>query len=143
MTTTTKRRRTKVRVLTAVGFLLLASVFTAPSAQAHSGGPTGACTLYTYTIGSTCFEWNGDDQWVYDRPPADGWRVGVQIRTDYGKIRWCVNAHGAGTWHECTFDHREHRCVQFRLYEQNGPSGPTRNWRNWTRPISTSTGDPC
>jgi hypothetical protein len=118
-------------------------MFAAPAASAHSGGPTDACVLYTATIGSTCFEWNGDDQWVYDRPPSNGWSVGVEIRTDYGKIRWCVNSHGADTWHECNFDHLEDHCVQFRLYEQNGVGGPTRNWTNWTRPISTSTGNLC
>jgi hypothetical protein len=131
----------KLRIMAAAGALVIASTVTASGAAAHSGGPP-ACVRYTATIGSTCFEWNGDDQWVYDR--ANSWRVGVQIRTDYGKVRWCVNAHGPGTWHECTFDHLEGRCVQFRLYEQyGGPTGPTRSWTNWTEPIRTSTGNPC
>jgi hypothetical protein len=91
---------------------------------------------------ASCFEWDGDDQWVQDSKSNDG-SARAQIQTNYGKVRWCANTHQAVSWYECTFDHSENTCVRWRMYEQHGTGGPSRNWTPWTRWHSTSTGDLC
>jgi hypothetical protein len=135
------------RLVAVLSMLLLAVpaavVIGAPAAQAAS--PPGACE-YFYSdpyYGETCFEWEGDDQWVWDGAP-NGWGVVVQIETDYGKVRWCANREGASTWVECKFDHDEDHCVRFRLFEQDdGADGPTRNLTAWSQYISIRTGSNC
>jgi hypothetical protein len=123
---------------------------TVPTAQAHEGEEADDCVGYLWTdpfYGETCFEVDGDDQWVYDGD-QNGWRVGVNIATDYGKIRHCENTHGEGTWHECTFNHDEDGCVSYQLYErdadeQNGGDGEPDYHSPWSPWISIRTGAPC
>jgi hypothetical protein len=124
--------------ITSLGVALVAS-----PAQAHSGTPPAACVYYESSFGASCFEWEGDDQWVADLA-SNGWSARAQIETNYGKTRWCANTHTAPSWHECTFDHDEDGCVRWRMYEQDGgDTGPTRNWTNWTAWHSIRTGDAC
>lgn len=133
----------KRKAMAAVGAMTLAFFgFGTSSAQAHEGGPTDDCVLFTTSYGATCFEWNGDDQWVYDGA-SNGLRVGVLIETDYGKTRICENAHGAGTWHECKFDHREERCVRFAMYQRDGANGEPRDVTNYSPWVSIRTGRAC
>jgi hypothetical protein len=114
-----------------------------PAAQAHEGGPPAACRGFFSDFGETCFEWSGDDQWVY-RAVSGSWNPRVQIETNYGKTRWCANTHGADTWHECTFDHDEDGCVRFRMFEQLGNDNTqTRRWTVWSPWVSISTGATC
>lgn len=134
------------KVLGTLAGAVLATMFLATPASAHTGSPPQACGYYYggASYGATCFEWDGDDQWVYDRY-SNGWGVGVDLRTNYGKYRTCENTHGAGTWHECKYDHRENTCVQFRLYERNwnGTSVDYRNVTPWSEWVNTASGDPC
>jgi hypothetical protein len=123
-------------------FSTLGVAVAATPATAHPGGPPAGCYAYDAPFGASCFEWAGDDHWVKDKL-ANDWSARVQIETTYGKVRWCANTHGAVSWHECTFDHQEGTCVRWRMFEQNGTGGPTRNWTNWSYWHSTSTGDIC
>ncbi|MEV4619898.1 hypothetical protein AB0J74_14460 [Asanoa sp. NPDC049573] len=139
-------RRKLVTVLSALLLALPAAVFFGAPAQAAAKEPPAGCR-YFHTVnpyyGDTCYEWDGDDQWVYDGV-GDGWSARVEIETLYGKVRWCANTETAGHWVECTFDHEEGSCVHFRMYEQDGgDNGPTRYWTDWTPWISTSTGADC
>jgi hypothetical protein len=114
-----------------VSLLLLALPATS---QAHRGGPPAddceaAPNVNIEGWGDACFEVEGDAHWVRDQTPND-WSVRVQIQTDYGKIRWCANTHGADSWHRCNFDHREFSCVRWRMFEQKGRS--TRKWTDWS-----------
>ena len=136
----------RAKMLTFSVLVLLAAsiglLSTASPAAAHTGQPPNGCRYYESPFGASCFEWDGDDQWVQDSEPND-WSARAQIQTSYGKVRWCANTHHAVSWHECEFDHSENTCVRWRMYEQHGTGGPTRNWTPWTRWHSTSTGDLC
>jgi hypothetical protein len=97
-----------------------------PAASAHAqrqpplGGTVGHCFWLDHDcIGEARFEWDGDDQWVIDGR-ANGWGVGAKIQTDYGKVRWCTSFLGKDVWHECRFNHKEYRCVRWRMYEIKG-----------------------
>lgn len=124
---------------------VLVTLFLATPASAHSSSPP-QCGYYDggASYGYTCFEWDGDDQWVYDAA-SNGWGVGVDIRTNYGKYRSCEKTHGAGKWHECKFDHRENTCVQFRLYQRNwnGSTVVRDYYTKWSQWVNTATGKPC
>ncbi|MEO3748396.1 hypothetical protein [Plantactinospora sp. B5E13] len=121
---------------------------TASPASAHTGNPPSGCHYTNFftgggtNYGRACFEWEGDDHWVADLQ-GNGRRVGVDIQTNYGKYRNCENTHGAGTWHECTFDHLEEECVRWRGYEYDGDTGSFYNitpWSSWRR---IDTGGAC
>lgn len=94
------------------------------------------------TVGKSCFEWNGDDQWFIDTN-SDGWGVASRIQTEYGKERYCRNFHGIGRWHECRYDHREWQCIRWKLGEVKIIDGRYyyRNWSYWTFWYNTSTGE--
>jgi hypothetical protein len=138
-------------ITTAVALLLTVLVSGASAAQAQpaqQADPPSPENCWRFEAGDpiwgiSCFQVNGDDQWVKD-DEANGWAVGAQIQTNYGKTRWCANRNTAGSWVECKFDHRENTCVRFRLYEQDGGAdGPTRNWTAWTPWLSTTYYDFC
>lgn len=133
------------KVLGTLAGAVLAMMFLATPASAHTGSPP-QCGYYDggASYGATCYEWDGDDQWVYDAA-SNGRGVGVEIYTNYDKFRRCENTHGAGTWHECQFDHRENTCVTFRLYERNssGTSVDRFNYTAWSQWVNTATGNPC
>lgn len=138
------------KLVTALSTLLLALpaalFFGAPAAQAAAIEPPVNCRPFHTEdpyYGETCYEWEGDDQWVYDGA-SDGWSARVEIETLYGKVRWCASTGTAGHWTECKLDHEEGSCVHFRMYEQDGgDNGPTRYWTPWTTWISTTSGRDC
>jgi hypothetical protein len=127
---------------------LLGAILLLPAAgEAHKTGPPEDCE-WTWEInaegwGDSCFEPDGDKHWVRDQTP-NHWSVRIQIQTDYGKIRWCANTHGADSWHSCNFDHREDTCVRWRMFEQSDrvpiPLDNTRKWTDWSAWENTSTG---
>jgi hypothetical protein len=129
-----------VAALAAVSFMGLS--IGSPAAQAHDSGPPNLCIGEISTSwGYTCFEIHGDDQWVYDRS-SNGWGVRVQVEVpEDNKVRWCVQSHGFGFWHQCNYDHWEDRCVFFRMFEQKGDS--TRNWTGWSGPWPTGNNVIC
>jgi hypothetical protein len=102
--------------------------------------PAGCNPWLTTSWGQTCYEYEGDDQWVRDLN-ANGWAAVVHVQTNYGKNRYCVSLPAAQGWGECTFDHRETGCVRFRMYEER--NGVTRNPTGWTLWHSIATGGFC
>jgi hypothetical protein len=112
---------------------------TATPAAALVSPPT-ACRYFITTYGETCYEWDGDDQWVRDRD-ANGWTTIVEIQTNYDKYRECVAPAAADGWRECGFDHKENKCVRFRMVERKGVL--TNRVSTWTLFYSTSTGTEC
>lgn len=86
--------------------------------------------------GLTCFEAKGDDQWVKDTRDDDK-AFAVNVRTEYGKERTCVdNTKG---WTECKYDHKEGKCLTFRGGHEDSGAG---DFFDTTRWLSASTGDP-
>jgi hypothetical protein len=132
--------RLKATIAVAV---LLGSMFVAPPALADS--PPGACREHDFGIsyGRACFEWSGDDFWVRDNS-SNGWSVRAQIEESYHpyRVRWCVNSESAPNWHECRYDMSEGQWIRWRLFEQNGQGGPTRNWTAWSYWHCASNGLP-
>jgi hypothetical protein len=110
---------------------LLATLLTPAAASAHTGGPPNeqlicsprqAWSTDGYVRG--CFEVQGDDFWVYDAR-ADGasgvvvwWTTG--LNASYGE---CRNAHGNGTWHECTYDLHEGDRIDWEHWTFDGDTG--------------------
>jgi hypothetical protein len=84
--------------------------------------------------GWTCYEAQGDDQWVIDTLNNDR-RFWVYIETEYGKKRYCGD--DTAGWTECKFDHREHECVIFAGHYRAPDS-----YFGWTGWVSTTTGNP-
>lgn len=98
------------------------------------------CTGIATAWAATCYQWDGDDQWVIDGD-ANGWTAVAYVETNYGKVRECVAPSAADGWKECLFDHRESTCVRFFLYEKkDGNVGRVSAWSPW---YSTSTGNRC
>ncbi|MEU4391731.1 hypothetical protein [Kribbella sp. NPDC023855] len=112
---------------------------TASATTALAAGPTNCIGIAT-SWAATCYQWDGDDQWVRDLDP-NGWTAIVHLETNYGKTRECAAPAAADGWKECGFDHRESECVRFFLYEKKGTSlGRFSAWSDW---YSTSTGNRC
>ncbi|MBB5838494.1 hypothetical protein [Kribbella italica] len=102
--------------------------------------PAGCVGIYT-SWGATCFQWDGDDQWVVDLD-ANGWTTVAGVDTNYGKERDCAAPAAADGWKECKYDHREGTCVRFFLYEKksNGTLNRVSAYSPW---YSTSNGARC
>lgn len=102
--------------------------------------PAGCVGIYT-SWGATCFQWDGDDQWVVDLD-ANGWTTVAGVDTNYGKERDCAAPAAADGWKECKYDHREGTCVRFFLYEKksNGTLNRVSAYSAW---YSTSNGARC
>ncbi|GAA1696977.1 hypothetical protein GCM10009745_48940 [Kribbella yunnanensis] len=115
-----------------------AAVTATPAAAAIS--PPSGCRYFMTSFGQTCYEWEGDDQWVRDLDP-NGWTTIVEVETNYGKFRECAAPAAADGWRECGYDHEEKKCVRFRLVERTGVS--TNRVSNWSLFYSTSTGNEC
>lgn len=129
--------RFMIRIAIAAAMVLGGVALSTAPAQAGVVPPAN-CFLLHDGNKADCFLSYGDVHYVLDNK-IDGWRVGIEIQTNYGKTRWCVDADGAGNgWTACNFDHREKTLVRTRIYEQNGPNGPTRNWSSWSGWVSTS-----
>jgi hypothetical protein len=139
---------------TVTAFLLVLSttlVLRTPAAHADvpPGYPEfGQCTWDATSFfdseswGRACFEYSGDDFWIQDRS-ANGWSVRAQIEDFYGApVRWCVNSESAPNWHECRYDMPEYTLIRWRLFEQDGPGGPTRRWTAWSDWYCVSSGTP-
>ena len=112
-----------------------ASEFTAAVAPNYD-----ECRFAGYSIGSTCFQWVGDNQWVIDGL-TNGWAAVVHVQTNYDKNRYCQALPSAEGWAYCNYDHQEGKCVRFRMYELK--DGVTRNWGDWSRWYGTDYGWPC
>jgi hypothetical protein len=102
---------------------LSAIAVTPAAASAHPGLPNDP-SLHCYPddgFVKLCFEQEGDDVWVKDTE-RDGksalvrWRVGSRVGE-------CRNAHGAGTWHECTYDFEESVTFLWDQYTYDGDTG--------------------
>jgi hypothetical protein len=70
------------------------------------------------------------------------WSVGVVVQTNYTdgswwKTRYCNNTHGAKSYHECRYDHREHYCVHWAMYEFRDGTRRYADWGDW---YDTATG---
>ena len=98
------------------------------------------CRYAGYSIGSTCFQWVGDNQWVVDND-ANGWAAVAHVQTNYDKNRYCQARPSAEGWDYCDFDHKEGKCVRFRMYELK--DGVTRNWTAWSPWYGIDYGWPC
>ncbi|MFF0339888.1 hypothetical protein [Kribbella sp. NPDC004875] len=106
-----------------------------------SGAPDyDTCRFAGYSIGSTCFKWVGDNQWVFDGL-TNGWAAVTQVQTNYGKNRYCQALPSAEGWGYCNYDHVEGKCVRFRMYELK--DGVTRSWGAWSKWYGTDYGWPC
>jgi hypothetical protein len=142
------------RRLMLVGTALLGALLLLPaSGHAHSGGPPEndcepAPNVNQEGWGDACFEVVGDDMWVRDQTP-NHWSVRVKIEVrnlliGYRKTRWCANTHGADSWHECKFDHKEDACVRWRMFEQSHlvpiPLNNTQKWTDWSAWHDVATG---
>jgi len=117
--------------------LLAANVSTAAAATPP---PPDQCRGMGYDYGVTCFQWNGDKQWVEDRV-ANGWAIVVHSQTNYGKDRYCQSLPAADGWAYCDYDHIEGKCVRFMMYELK--DGVTRNPSGWSLWYGTEYGSPC
>lgn len=98
------------------------------------------CRFEGTNVGSTCYQWVGDDQWVMDGW-TNGWAAVAHVQTNYGKDRYCQARPSAEGWDYCKFDHQEGKCVRMRMYELK--DGVTRNWGGWSAWYGTSYGWPC
>lgn len=113
------------------------------SAQAVPSSHPSQCNtpLVTNSIGRTCFQSDGDWQWVRD-DIANGWTTYGQLETTYGDIhRYCKappKADGGG-W--CNWNVGEQGCVKYRVFETDGYTD--RNFSGWSRWYSASTGAAC
>jgi hypothetical protein len=119
--------------------LLATAVGAAPSLL----GPApdyDTCRYKSSNLGGTCFQWVGDDQWVFDGW-TNGWATVVHVNTNYGKDRYCQALPSAQGWAKCNYDHREDKCVRFRMYELK--DGTTRNWTDWSPWYGADYGWPC
>ncbi|NEA34524.1 hypothetical protein [Streptomyces sp. SID13031] len=106
---------------------------------ALAAGPTNCVGIAT-AWAATCYQWDGDDQWVIDGD-ANGWTAIAHVETNYGKTRECVAPAAADGWKECKYDHREGTCVRFFLYEKKGSDlGRFSAWSPWYK---TSNGNAC
>lgn len=104
-----------------------------------AAGPSNCVGIAT-TWAATCYQWEGDDQWVIDGD-ANGWTAIAHVETNYGKTRECVAPAAADGWKECLYDHREGTCLRFFLFEKKGNElGRFSAWSPW---YSTSTGARC
>ncbi|NEA34525.1 hypothetical protein [Streptomyces sp. SID13031] len=127
--------------LAGTALLTLTGATTATAAPtAVQAAPPFACLNFYAGWGETCYEWDGDDQWVRDLD-ANGYTAVVEVRTNYGKFRECAAPTAAEGWKECKYDHEEKKCVSFRMTEHKGTT-PGRH-TNWTLWYSTSTGKEC
>ncbi|MFI5730188.1 hypothetical protein ACIA49_08725 [Kribbella sp. NPDC051587] len=115
---------------------------THPLKATKAAGPPNYdnCRFGGTNVGSTCFQWVGDVQWVFDGW-TNGWAAVVHVQTNYGKDRYCQALPSADGWGTCNYDHEEGKCVRFRLYELK--DGATRNWSDWSRWYGTEYGSPC
>lgn len=102
--------------------------------------PSGCSPTVTTPWGQTCFEYEGDDQWIRDLD-ANGWQAVVHVQTNYAKNRYCGALPAADGWGECAYDHRENSCVRFRMYELK--DGVTRNLTGFTLWHRVSDGGFC
>ncbi|MGC4936603.1 hypothetical protein [Kribbella sp. DT2] len=126
------------RLLTAVlssAVLLVAGTATtataAPVATLGDAPPGVRCSFFWNTsFADTCFESDGDDQWIRDLV-ANGWAAVVHVQLNYLKDRTCKAMPAAEGWGVCKFDHVEDKCVRFQLYEQKGDA--IRNRTHWSR----------
>jgi len=128
-------------LLAGAALLTLGGATTAAAAPAAvQATPPNGCLSFSTVFGQTCYEWEGDDQWVRDLDP-NGWTTVVEIRTNYGKFRDCAAPAAADGWKECKFDHEEKKCVSFRLIEKRGTALGRQT--AWTLFYSTTSGKEC
>jgi hypothetical protein len=106
---------------------------------ALAAGP-GNCVGIATSWATTCYAWDGDDQWVADLD-ANGWTAVAHLETNYGKTRECAAPSAADGWGKCAYDHKEGTCLRFFLFEKKGNElGRFSAWSPW---YSTSTGNRC
>lgn len=134
----TAKRRARRAIGSAAGALLL--IAASASAAAAAGPDHSQCRMMTAQYGATCFQWVGDNQWVLDSD-ENGWATVVHVQTNYGKDRYCQALPAAGGWDYCSYDHREGKCVRFRLYEAKG--NDTQGETGWSPWYGTEYGSPC
>lgn len=104
--------------------------------------PPGDTTCFAFGInnqehGRSCYEYDGDDQWVLDTYDNDR-QARVHVWTEYGKDRYCAD--DTSGWTQCDYNHKEHECVRFHGYY---PPHSANNHFPATPWISTSTGKGC
>lgn len=131
-------RRVRVAIGAGAGALLLIAGTASTAAAAEP--PWSQCRALITTYGATCFQWVGDNQWVQDRD-ENGWATVVHVQTNYGKDRYCQALPAAEGWAYCSYDHREGKCVHFRMYEAKG--NETRHQTGWSPWYGTEYGSPC
>src|SRR5690349_1633512 len=118
-----------------------ATDLTHPLRATNAGQPNYlTCRDYGYGLGETCFQWEGDVSWVRDLA-ENGWATVFHIQTNYGKDRYCQAPSKADGWGYCNYDHREGKCVRWRLYELK--DGVTRNGTLFSPWYGTEYGSPC
>ncbi|SDS51045.1 hypothetical protein [Microlunatus soli] len=102
----------------------------------HSDGEPYAFSKNGKLDGLTCFEAKGDDQWVKDTR-KDGRAFAVNVRTEYGKERTCVD--DTAGWTECKYNHKESKCLVFRGGHKGSSTGEFFGTTRW---VSAATGNP-
>jgi len=113
---------------------------TAPAMAPAATWPNVNCVGIITTNTRTCYQWEGDDQWVVD-DNANGWKSVVHVQTSYGKDRYCGAPPKADGWGVCNYDHRENTCVHFRTYELK--DGATRYLTPFGPWYNTASGNDC
>ncbi|MFB6721581.1 hypothetical protein ACFCV3_15510 [Kribbella sp. NPDC056345] len=113
-----------------------------PDKATRAAGPPNydTCRFAGTNVGSACFQWVGDVQWVSDGWTND-WAAVVHVQTNYGKDRYCQALPSAQGWGTCNYNHEEGKCVRFRLYELK--DGVVRNMSDYSRWYGTEYGSPC
>lgn len=116
------------------------STATATTKFSAAAAPPACNVRITVWYGETCFQAEGDEQWIRDLD-ANGWQAWVHVQTNYDKNRYCGALPAADGWGVCSYDHDETKCVRFRMYEEKG--GVERNFTTWTAWHKVSTGGLC
>ncbi len=118
-----------------------AADMTHPLRATNSGTPNHqTCRDTGFFWGQHCFQWEGDVSWVQDHQ-ENGWATVFHIQTNYGKDRYCQAPSKADGWGYCDYDHREGKCVRWRIYELK--DGTTRNLTLFSAWYGTEYGSPC
>ena len=89
-------------------FAVLLTLTITETMQARPPELESKCVSDNYV--TSCFEYHGDDFWVYDGE-KDGRSAVVIWWTSYGRTGTCRNKKGYGTWHECKYDMKEGETV--------------------------------
>ena len=130
----------RLAAVLASALILIAGGATTASAAVAEEPPYSQVKCLNSSYASTCFPWEGDNQWIIDRE-ANGWAAVVHVQTNYDKNQHCKAMPAAEGWAFCDFDHQEGKCVRFRLYELK--NDVKRNETAWSPWYGTEYGSLC